>query len=603
MKTYEFTINGIDCDVCANLLKQKVARNIGHLTGMHLDPFDHELEIESEDGLDARAVQLQINQWVDEVLVNHTHSLDGHGHSHEEHDHDHHHEHEHDHDHSHCSHEGCTCETVSEQPAHQKTTGEQVLYIDGLDCAACALKLEKAINKRDDVDHAVVSYVDGKVYLEMKDGTLSDAVLSDLEKQLQKLEPVTLRKEKQKPHLVKKTYLGLTFSIWQIIIGIVILAITYFFRDNLWILPFAIAGYLFVGYDVLLKAGRNILAKEIFDENFLMSIATIGAFFIQEYPEAIGVMLFYKVGEYFQDRAVDKSRESIQELMDIKPEFAQLKEGDTITKVDPNQVLLGDTIVVYPSQRIPLDGTILTGDSLLDMSSLTGESVPVEVYQSDKVLSGSINLKGTLEIRVDALYANSTVKKLMDLIENASLKKASTEKFITRFSRVYTPIVVALAVVVMIVVALVSGNFYTGLERALILLVISCPCALVISTPLGFFAGIGKSSTEGILVKGGQALEDLSKVTTMVFDKTGTLTKGNFAVVEVASVRQYSQDQILEYAAMVESQSEHPIARSIARAYAHPVDHSRIRNLSEQCGCRWFGYLCGESARAGGTWR
>ncbi len=327
-----------------------------------------------------------------------------------------------------------------------------------------------------------------------------------------------------------------------------------------------VGAYLVIGARIVWQAVKNIFHGEIFDENFLMSIATIGAIILKQYPEAIAVMLFYELGNVFEDIAVNKSKRSISALLEVKPAYATLISGHQNKVVEPSLVKIGETILVKPGEKIPLDGTVVLGSSAVDTSALTGESMPQSIKVGDTALSGSINQTGTLQIKVTKLYNDSTVAKILDLVENASNKKADTEKFITKFAKIYTPIVVFLAVALAIVPSLMTSDWNTWIYRALIFLVISCPCALVISVPLSFFGGIGAASKQGILVKGSNYLEALNDVDTVAFDKTGTLTKGQFSVVQVNSVN-ISEQKLLQMAASVEKNSTHPIAKSILQAY------------------------------------
>ncbi|ATO45712.1 hypothetical protein C5L30_001312 [Companilactobacillus farciminis] len=344
-----------------------------------------------------------------------------------------------------------------------------------------------------------------------------------------------------------------------------------------------VAAYLVIGSRIVYKAIRNIFHGEIFDENFLMSIATIGAIILGEYPEAIAVMLFYELGNVFEDIAVNRSKKSISALLEVKPNFAMLKIDNKMKKVDPNTVQIGQIIVVRPGEKIPLDGTVVLGSSSVDTSALTGESMPQNIQVGDTALSGSINQNGTLQIKVTKVYSDSTVAKILDLVQNASSKKAGAEKFITKFAKIYTPIVVALAVMLAVIPPLVmQGAWNIWIYRSLIFLVISCPCALVISVPLSFFGGIGATSKQGILVKGSNYLEALNKVDTVAFDKTGTLTRGKFAVVKVAPVAGITKDQLLQMAASVEKNSTHPIASSIQSAYTGKI--LPIENATESAG-------------------
>ena len=342
--------------------------------------------------------------------------------------------------------------------------------------------------------------------------------------------------------------------------------------------------YLIIGGDVLLRAVRNILRGQVFDENFLMCVATIGAFGIREYKEAVAVMLFYQIGELFQSYAVHRSRTSIANLMDIRPDYANLIDKDELKRVDPEEVRIGDEIVVKVGERIPLDGKVVKGSSYLDTSALTGESVPRKVQEGDMVISGCINKNGVLNIQVLKEFGESTVSKILDLVENASTKKAKTENFITRFARYYTPVVVIGAVLLAIIPPLLFGlSFSDWLSRALIFLVISCPCALVISVPLGFFGGIGGASKNGILVKGSNYLEALSKVDVVVFDKTGTLTKGEFKVTDIHA-KNTSKEELLHLAALAEAYSDHPISQSLKQAVNQPIDLLSVSKATEVAG-------------------
>ena len=343
-----------------------------------------------------------------------------------------------------------------------------------------------------------------------------------------------------------------------------------------------IVSYCIVGLDIVWKAVRNITRGKVFDENFLMTIATIGAFAIGEFPEAVAVMLFYQIGELFQSYAVDKSRKSIASLMNIRPDFANVKRDNQIIKVNPEEVKIGETIVVKPGEKIPLDGIIVEGNSLVDTSALTGESIPKEVGSGDEVLSGCINQNGLLTIKVEKEFGESTVSKILDLVENASSKKSKSENFISKFAKYYTPIVVITAVLLAIIPPFIlkDATFIDWLYRALTFLVVSCPCALVISIPLGFFGGIGGASKMGILVKGSNYLEALSKAEIVVFDKTGTLTQGVFKVQKIHPV-DISKEELIELTAHAESYSNHPISVSIREAYGKEIEHNRIEKIQE----------------------
>ncbi|MCI6639943.1 MAG: cadmium-translocating P-type ATPase [Pygmaiobacter massiliensis] len=345
-----------------------------------------------------------------------------------------------------------------------------------------------------------------------------------------------------------------------------------------------LAAYLVVGWDILYKAVRNLLHGQMLDENFLMSIATVGAFAVGEYPEGVAVMLFYQVGELFQSCAVERSRRSIAQLMDIRPDYANLERDGQLLQVDPDEVAIGDIIVVKPGEKIPLDGQVVEGESAVDASALTGESVPLDLAPGQNAVSGCINLNGLLKIRVTKEFGQSTVAKILDLVENASAQKASSEAFITRFARWYTPVVVACAVVLAAGVPLVLGNFSEWFHRALIFLVISCPCALVISVPLSFFGGIGGASKRGILVKGSNYLEALAKAKIVVFDKTGTLTKGSFAVSDILPAEGVTNEELLNTAALCEWYSTHPISVSLRQAAQAALDENRLGQVQELAG-------------------
>lgn len=346
-----------------------------------------------------------------------------------------------------------------------------------------------------------------------------------------------------------------------------------------------IASYLIVGLEIVLKAIRNITRGKVFDENFLMAIATIGAFGIGEFPEAVAVMLFYQVGELFQSYAVDKSRKSISSLMDIRPDYANVKRNDEVSKVSPEEVKIGELIVVKPGEKIPLDGVVEEGKSMLDTSSLTGESMPQDVSVGDSILSGCINKSGLLTIKVTKEFGESTVSKILDLVENASSKKSKSENFITKFAKYYTPAVVIIAVLLTIVPPIIIKDavFTDWLYRALTFLVVSCPCALVISIPLGFFGGIGGASKKGILVKGSNYLEALAQTEIVVFDKTGTLTEGIFEVQKIEAV-EIEKEELLELAAYTENHSNHPISLSVKNAYKNKIDMKKITETEEIAG-------------------
>ncbi|WP_022788437.1 heavy metal translocating P-type ATPase [Anaerotruncus sp. G3(2012)] len=371
----------------------------------------------------------------------------------------------------------------------------------------------------------------------------------------------------------------------RILVSAVLFALSFLLPlSGVFRLFYFITVYAVVGWDVLWRAARNIAHGQVFDENFLMALATIGAFVLGEFPEAVEVMLFYQIGELFQSYAVGKSRQSITALMDIRPDYANIERDGALEQVDPDEVAVGDIIVIKAGEKIPLDGVIIEGSSSLDTAALTGESLPREVAAGDDVISGCINQSGLLRVRVSKEFGESTVSKILDLVENSSSKKARAENFITKFARYYTPVVVIGAVLLALLPPLLlGGSWNTWIERALIFLVISCPCALVISIPLSFFGGIGGASKAGILVKGSNYLEALSETEIVVFDKTGTLTKGVFQVTAVHPDT-LPESRLLELAALAESFSDHPISRSLRQAYGKPIDSSRVSDVEELSG-------------------
>lgn len=403
--------------------------------------------------------------------------------------------------------------------------------------------------------------------------------------------------KKQKKTIVRITISGVLLITAYILCNML-------FKDlNRWIkLAAFIIPYGVIGYDILWRAVRNIAHGQVFDENFLMCIATIGAFAIGEYPEAVFVMLFYQIGELFQSYAVGKSRKSIANMMDIKPDYANIRKDGKLIRVDPDQIKIGDTIIVKPGERIALDGIVTSGKSSLDTAALTGESLPRQIEEGDDVISGCVNISGVIEVRVTKEFGQSTVSKILDLVENSSSKKAKAENFITRFAKYYTPCVVIGALLLAVIPPLILGGssavWSEWINRALIFLVISCPCALVISVPLSFFGGIGGASRSGVLVKGGNYLEVLAKTDYVVFDKTGTLTRGVFNVTAVHPDN-CSESELVELAAYAECYSDHPIAKSIKEAYGKDIDESRIRDVKEISGYGIEAVIDGRKISAG----
>lgn len=498
------------------------------------------------------------------------------------------------------------------------------LSLNGLDCANCAGKIEKAVSEFKEVSEASLNF-SFKLLIIKYDANIDEKdIIDKITKVVKDLEPeVDVEKyslssnknarannksvctdgccdghahdhHEHNHNNSKKSvqdedgnkFIRFLKENYRLVIGIILFIIGMILDENAIIL---IISYAFVGIEVLLSAVRNICKGKVFDENFLMSIATLGAIAIGQYPEGVAVMVFYEIGEMFQSYAVNRSRKSISELMDIKAEYANLVKGDTTEKVLPEEVKIDDIIMIKPGERVPLDGVIVSGDTSVDSSALTGESMPVNKRIGDEILAGCINNTNVIEVKVTHEFEESTVARILELVQNASSKKASTEKFITKFARYYTPIVVicALALAIIPSVFIQGANPNEWIYRALIFLVVSCPCALVISVPLGLFAGIGGASKKGILVKGGNYLESLKNIDTVVFDKTGTLTKGAFKVTQINNV-EISKSELLKYAAICERYSNHPIAKSILEEYNasnnSDIEEIKIDNHEEVSG-------------------
>lgn len=436
--------------------------------------------------------------------------------------------------------------------------------LEGLDCANCAMKIEKRINEINGVKQANVNFAVGKLTIDADQDKIGE-IETETRKVIKELEPEVEVKEMEE---VTSTLNEEKKDLIRIVLSAIGLLALFIWApaEPIRFIGFLLV-YLFIGFDVIKQAALNITRGQLFDENFLMAIATIGAMLIGEYPEAVAVMLFYQVGEYFQGFAVNQSRKSIRALMEIRPEVAHVETEAGLVTTQPERVMIGEHVFVKSGERVPLDGKVISGQSLVDTSALTGESVPKEVFEGESVLSGFININQPLVVEVEKNYQNSTISKLLELVENASSKKAPAENFITKFARYYTPVVVVLAVLLAILPPLVLPNtgFDEWIYRALTFLVISCPCALVISVPLSFFGGIGGASKMGVLVKGSNYLELLAHTDTMVFDKTGTLTKGDFSVQSIETTM--VEPLFMQYVASVEQYSTHPIAQAILADY------------------------------------
>ena len=449
----------------------------------------------------------------------------------------------------------------------------KIFDVKNLDCASCAAKIENGLKRVEGVEDAIIDFASLTLHVRARD-------IERIVEEVRKIEPeveIVPKSEKTSTHDPAEEFGGIKLKkeLTILIVATALFTLQLFFedwlhREHLSVLEIAIviSAYLMAGWNVLLGAFKTIRKGMLFDENVLMVIATGGALAIHAYSEAVGVMIFFKVGELLQSLAVSRSRRSIRALLAAKPDKAVLKTSDGYHEVRPESVGIGDQIIIKPGEKIPLDGKILTGYSQLDSSALTGEFVPVSVKPGDTVLAGQINKTGALTVRVSRPFSESSISKIMNLVENATARKAKTEKFITTFARYYTPAVVLIAACIAFIPPLTTGaSFQTWIYRALVLLVISCPCALVISIPLGYFGGIGKASRRGILVKGSNFIDALAAVKTVVFDKTGTLTRGVFKVKEVFNLNGFSKDQLLEFAAAAELHSNHPIATSILNAF------------------------------------
>lgn len=522
---------------------------------------------------------------------------------------------------------------------------ELKIMLEGLDCAHCASKIEAQVNKLENINEASLNFINKSLTIEHSGN--DNIIFEAVEKIVHKLEPhvkVFMNKEEEHDHMHNEDHShshsdcncgedhdhdedhsdcncggnhghgkhdshdnkksshdnassdghghshDLNGDTKKTLIRLFVAAILFipaviFESSKTLSMILSIASYIVIGYDIVLRAVKNILNGQVFDENFLMAVASIGAIIIGEYPEAAGVMLFYQTGEYFQSIAVNKSRKQIKSLLNIKPEFANLKTDSGITKVKPEAIKINDIIVVKPGEKVPLDGVIIEGSSTIDTSALTGESMPVDKVIGNDVLSGSINLTGVLTVKVTKIFKESTVSKILYLVEKASNKKSETENFITKFAKYYTPAVVALAAIIAIVPPLIFNDpFYDWLYRGLIFLVVSCPCALVLSIPLTYFSGLGAASKYGILIKGGNYLEALSNSEIAVFDKTGTLTEGKFEVTEIKTFGEISENDLLSVAAHGEFYSNHPIATSIKEKFASQINEEFIKDYEEIAG-------------------
>ena len=461
---------------------------------------------------------------------------------------------------------------------------ELQLTLEGLNCANCARKIEEKVGKMEGVKESNLNFTTTTLNVKLERKVKEEHAINEIKKIVEALEPhVKVEKKVSGKTNVQRAKFEVKPTL---IIGTILylIAVIGDFKGALALILF-VASYLLIGGKVVLTAIKNIARGQLFDENFLMTVATIGAFSINEYPEAVAVMLFYEIGETIQGYAVNRSRSSISSLMDIRADYANIIIDGKEKKVSPETVQVEDVILVKPGEKIPLDGVVIEGESFVDTSALTGESVPRKIVVNDEILSGGINTSGVLKVKVTKKFGESTVSRILEMVENAANKKANTEKFITKFAKVYTPIVVALAILIAVVpsIFIKDALFSTWLYRALVFLVVSCPCALVVSVPLGFFAGIGGASKKGVLVKGSNYLELLKDLETVVFDKTGTLTEGVFTVTEI-NTNDIQKEKLIEIAAMAESFSNHPIAISIIKEYGKEIDKEVIKEYEEIAG-------------------
>ena len=469
--------------------------------------------------------------------------------------------------------------------------------IKNLDCAVCAGKVAAAINKLPEIDNAQIDFLTKKLSVEATTENW-EKLMHKVIKTCHKIEPdCEIVMTEADHHHCHHNDLNKLFFI-RIAITIALGAFCFIADNETLKLIVALAAYFVIGYDVLWRAIRNIFRGQVFDENFLMAIATVGAFFIGEYPEAIAVMLFYQIGEAFQEAAVDKSRKSIADLMNIRPDKANVCRDGQIVTVNPEDVAVGEEIMIRPGEKISLDGVIISGKSSVNTAALTGESLPVDVEEGGEVIGGCVNISGLLKVRTTKLFSESSVARILDLVEKSAANKAKSEKFITRFARYYTPFVVLAAVCLAVLPSLLFGNWQEWLHRALVFLIISCPCALVISVPLSFFGGIGGASKKGILVKGAEYLEKLSQCKTVVFDKTGTLTKGQFVISHIKS-KDLPEDELLEIAAAAQWFSNHPISQSIKNKHGKKIDETRISKSEELAGHGVHAVVDGKDVYAG----
>ena len=582
----KYHIEGIDCANCAAKVEKKmndlpdVSVTLTFATSQLLVEAENPDEVlpklrEIADKMEPGTVIEEISKakkHSGKKKTHHHHDDDDcccHG-EHEEHEHHHHH-----HDDEDCCDGDCCCHGEHEGHEHHHHkhldgVTKKKYRIEGIDCPNCAAKVERKMNELPDVA-VTLTFATSQLLVEAKN---PDEVLPKLREIADKMEPGTVIEEysSEKEKSVEADEDGddddVKVELIKIAIGAFVFIGGVVCQKYLNVIPAVyielfVVSYIILGGEVVLKAVKNLFRGKLFDENFLMSIATIGAFATGEYPEAVGVMLFYEIGELFEDIAVGKSRKQIMEAVDMRPEVLRYIDGDNVIELDPEEIEIGDIIEVRPGDRIPLDGVVVKGDSRIDTSAVTGEPVPVGVKEGSEVVSGCVNMSGLIYVKVEKLLEESMVSRILEAVENAAASKPKIDRFISKFARIYTPIVVFAALATAVIPSLITGNWHYWVYTALTFLVISCPCALVLSVPLAFFAGIGAGSKKGILFKGGVSLESLAEVKAVVMDKTGTVTEGNFKVAQIVSDGNYAEDRILAFAGAAESCSTHPIATSI----------------------------------------
>ncbi len=590
-KKIQMKISGLDCANCAAKLEREIAKIEG-LKNVSINFMQEKLLFEcEEERLDEmiheieeviERVEPEASLEKNQAHHSHHHEHDSHCECHHEHHHNHdHHEHHHDHKCG-CGHDHGEHHYDEQVEDHRVPVGKIQMLVKGLDCANCAAQLEREIAKIDHLKNVQLIFMNETLSFDVEQKYYDEAI-SNIRKTIQRVEPDCTLEEKKSSGQNKKETKNHRSDILKIVGSILFLVGAQFLKSPINLICYLVS-YLLVGYPVLKTAIRNMGKGQWMDENFLMALATVGAIGTGEFAEGVFVMLLYQIGELLQAIAVENSRRSISELMNIRADEANVKLGDRIEKMAVEEVNVGDIIVIRPGEKVPLDGVVLNGASSLNTAALTGESLPRDVSVNDEVISGCVNMQGLLEVRVTKTSDESTVSKILDLVENSSNRKAHAENFITTFARVYTPSVVALACIIAFICPLIipSADFWEYFHRGLIFLVVSCPCALVISVPLTYFAGIGGLSKKGILVKGSNYLDALNAVDTVVFDKTGTITKGEFFVSEVKS--EIEEERLIEYCAYAESNSTHPISKAIVKAYGKTIDSTKIESVNELAG-------------------